>query len=939
MTTTAPARDRDPVPVDPTPHAVAAGGDVRGNEIREVLQRESSSVVEIGSADKVKKKLKRLDTIVFCVAFLEWAGNAVGTLASLWATVVLLGGFCSLLSPKDFWFATVMIFMEGTRSCVVFLRSDAMVNRWLFGSTSALRWETLSSPRMLRVSGDGKLIVVVAGVGIGLTPIEFRPAIVAGILKLAVLVLIVRVLLTRQPRGWLANVVLFDSVAASTTGGTVGAFKLGLHYIHRPNANPIVSYLKVVGILTAWQFGTVLLVWMTVSVWSRIPFMRKVVPNLCLKVVIASGFACLPFLQAVFASYYRYLSISVAVALQILSYHVTWELLEHWDDLDETWEERNASLPRLLLPILETMMYILFFWSVVFPLPGISFEISLYMLLSAIAVGLIANLQIPVAFLQVLLSILRLCSLLGHHHQDYHPLPDGTSPNFVPSIVVFFMLELCQGSSYMIASLLGIVSLLFRRSLARASGFEDDWGVEAVNLYFRQAYKARTETGLFRSAKQKYTPSLNRFAIESLGSTSSDKIQIVGLRILYHCLERGNPESNKKLITRIVKDNAKTIINKTIVLISYLTDAENSGDKQQKENGDNKWVRLIIGGGGGGRQISSGDKQKKKRTDKKKVVRLSLMFVRKLAINGGKISTRFRKELSESPFFLDSLENILNLEDCQDDLWEPVMDIIAVLALNKDARQEIGSIQSIIPKLINAFLISGRDYHSLRIAAGEALANLTIKSTDNCWAILLADPEHNVIKNLVSMLEDNYCVRVAADLLHNLCANSTDKLMEINFGATVLLESSLQKVMKMIRTKDGKELEAALCVASQISDVIPECFAQTLDTDAETAAELVQKLVDTLKSNKEPRLEYPRIRRVLIEMIISILGSRRPDRYKEIFRKKGAKEALDIVKGTPSRLEKYRVFLDGEGVVMEELHMRDRVDKAKGLIETATPDP
>ncbi|CAL4996680.1 unnamed protein product [Urochloa decumbens] len=737
--TTASARDRDPVPVDPTPHAVAAGGDVRRNEIREVLQRESSSVVEIGSADKVKKKLKRLDTIVFCVAFLEWAGNAVGTLASLWATVVLLGGFCSLLSPKDFWFATVMIFMEGT----------------------------------------------------------------------------------------------------------------------------------------------------------------------------------------------RYLSISVAVALQILSYHVTWELLEHWDDLDETWEERNASLPRLLLPILETMMYILFFWSVVFPLPGISFEISLYMLLSAIAVGLIANLQIPVAFLQVLLSVPRLCSLLGHHHQDYHPLPDGTSPNFVPSIVVVFVLELCQGSSYMIASLLGIVSLLFRRSLAHASGFKDDWGVEAVNLYFCQAYKARTETGLFRSAKQKYTPSLNRFAIESLGSTSSDKTQIVGLRILYHCLERGNPESNKKLITRIVKDNAKTIINKTIGLISYLTDAENSGDKQQKEDRDSKWVRLIIGGGD---SKSSVDKQKKKRTDKKKVVCLSLMFVRRLAINGGKISTRFRKELSESPFFLDSLENILNLEDCREELWEPVMDIIAVLALNKDARQEIGSIQSIFPKLIRAFLMP-EDY-SLRMAAGKALANLTIMSTDNCWAILLADPEHEFIKNLVSMLEDKYCVHVAADLLHNLCANSREKLMEKKFGANVHLESSLQKVMGMIRTKDGKELEAALCVASQISDVIPEYFAKTLDTDtdAEAAAELVQKLVDTLKSNREPRLEYPRIRRVLIEMIISILNSCLRTRYKEIFREKGAKEALDMVKGTPSRLEKYRVFLDGEGVVMEDLHMRDRVDKAKGLI-------
>ncbi|CAO2186935.1 unnamed protein product [Urochloa humidicola] len=569
-----------------------------------------------------------------------------------------------------------------------------------------------------------------------------------------------------------------------------------------------------------------------------------------------------------------------------------------------------------------------------FPLPGISLEISLYMLFSVIAVGLIANLQIPVAFLQVLLSVLRLRSLLGHHHQDYHPLPDGASPNLVPSIVVFFVLELCQGSSYMIASLLGILSLLFRRSLARASGFKEEWGVEAVNLYFRQAYQARTEKGLFRSAKQKYTPSLNRFAIESLGCISSEERQIVGLRILYNCLERGNSESNKKLITKIVKD-AKPIINRIIGLISYITDAENSGDKQQKEIRDNKWVRLISYLTGGGRQ-SSGDERKKKRTEQKEVVQLSLKFVRRLAINGGKISARFRHDLSENPFFLDSLEHILNLEDCRLDLWKPVMDIIAVLALDAAARQEIGSIQSIFPKLIHAFLMPD---HSLRMAAGEALANLTIMSTDNCWAILLADPEHNLIKNLTSMLEDKNCVHVAGDLLHNLCANSRDKLMDINFGANVHLQSSLQKVMEMIRTKDGKELEAALCVASQISYVIPEYFAQKLDTDAEAAVELVQKLVDTLKSNREPRLEYPRIRRVLIEMIISILDLCPGTRYIEIFRVNGAKEALDTVKGTPSRLEKYRVFLDGEGVVMEGLPMRDRVDKAKRLIDTATPDP
>ena len=35
-----------------------------------------------------ERKLKSLNQMVFCVALSEWAGNAIGTLAMLWATVV-----------------------------------------------------------------------------------------------------------------------------------------------------------------------------------------------------------------------------------------------------------------------------------------------------------------------------------------------------------------------------------------------------------------------------------------------------------------------------------------------------------------------------------------------------------------------------------------------------------------------------------------------------------------------------------------------------------------------------------------------------------------------------------------------------------------------------------------------------------------------------------
>ena len=78
-------------------------------------------------------------------------------------------------------------------------------------------------------------------------------------------------------------------------------------------------------------------------------------------------------------------------------------------------------------------------------------------------------------------------------------------------------------------------------------------------------------------------------------------------------------------------------------------------------------------------------------------------------------------------------------------------------------------------------------------------------STDNCWAILFADKDHNLIKNLINMLEDEYYICVAANLLHNLCVNSRDKLMDIDFGANVHMESALQKVILSITNSLRKE--------------------------------------------------------------------------------------------------------------------------------------
>jgi len=225
----------------------------------------------------------------------------------------------------------------------------------------------------------------------------------------------------------------------------------------------------------------------------------------------------------------------------------------------------------------------------------------------------------------------------------------------------------------------------------------------------------------------------------------------------------------------IAKDGTN-IITKIIGLIIYLTDEKISGESEIQQ-------KMMVYGS-------------------------ALKFVRRLAVKGGKIGMRFRHELSENPLFLNSLERILDLEDRQPELWEPAIDIIAKLALDEAARQEIGSTRSILRKLMHGFLTPddvtylsrNNDPSSLQMTAGEALANLTIMSVDNCWAILWAEPgrRHSLIEMITSMLGNERYICVAATLLHNLCANSRDMLIDL--GANVHLESALTKVRLSITT-------------------------------------------------------------------------------------------------------------------------------------------
>lgn len=56
-----------------------------------------------------------LNLSLIAETFLQLFASGIGTLALVWATVVLLGGFSTMLIRMDFWFITAIVFVETAR--------------------------------------------------------------------------------------------------------------------------------------------------------------------------------------------------------------------------------------------------------------------------------------------------------------------------------------------------------------------------------------------------------------------------------------------------------------------------------------------------------------------------------------------------------------------------------------------------------------------------------------------------------------------------------------------------------------------------------------------------------------------------------------------------------------------------------------------------------
>ncbi|WVZ69667.1 hypothetical protein U9M48_018420 [Paspalum notatum var. saurae] len=316
----------------------------------------------------------------------------------------------------------------------------------------------------------------------------------------------------------------------------------------------------------------------------------------------------------------------------------------------------------------------------------------------------------------------------------------------------------------------------------------------------------------------------------------------------------------------------------------------------------------------------------------------SLRLVSKLVNTKGEAGLALRRKISGQPFLLSNLAEILEDGRCgTDQLKLMTMDILSKIAVDDDeTSHDMGSFKLFIPMLMQKFL--GRDElrnnSSLRRAAVEALSILSMQNT-YCSSVLEETTYYDFFDNLENILDEFGYFAATLSLLQNLCAHSRDKLW--NLRSNLNLSFALHAVLRKMMSAEGKQLESLIGLASQMHNVIPERLAHELSDLSHTnnGTRLVRKLVGTLNRNKKPSHEYPRMRRVVIEMAISILES--CPLYANIFREQGMMEALTMVERTPSKVEKYMVFFSDIGMILERgLPLGNLVAKAKGLIDSAS---
>ncbi|XBI89679.1 hypothetical protein VPH35_027453 [Triticum aestivum] len=299
--------------------------------------------------------------------------------------------------------------------------------------------------------------------------------------------------------------------------------------------------------------------------------------------------------------------------------------------------------------------------------------------------------------------------------------------------------------------------------------------------------------------------------------------------------------------------------------------------------------------------------------EQKIMLKSSLKVLQRLTGIGGEIGITLRYKISKHPFLLRNIVEILKDNRSSQESRKLVAGILRNIAIDGNTRQDIEN-----PMIANAD-------HLSRKVAGQALAMLTTESAQNCLIVL---QEPDFIKKLKHMIliHDGKYIYVAASLLRNLCLHSRHELREPDLKE---LSHILREVLEKIIDVEGAELEIIIGLSSLICKTIPQDFTQELE-GGQIKRRFVKRLVDVLNANTEPGANCPGIRRVILEQVIYMMESNY--RYADCFNEFRMTEALSVVEQTLSHAESYKFFLGDAGFMEYNTPISALVVRAKELM-------
>uniref|UniRef100_A0ACD5WPE7 Uncharacterized protein n=1 Tax=Avena sativa TaxID=4498 RepID=A0ACD5WPE7_AVESA len=311
------------------------------------------------------------------------------------------------------------------------------------------------------------------------------------------------------------------------------------------------------------------------------------------------------------------------------------------------------------------------------------------------------------------------------------------------------------------------------------------------------------------------------------------------------------------------------------------------------------------------------------------MLKSSLEVLQRLTCIDGEIGITLRYKISKHPFLVRNLAEILGENRNYQELKMLAAGILRNMAVDGETRQDdIGRIQLTLTRLMQAFLnaegtMSANLDHLLRKVAGQALAMLTMESANNCL-FLLKDPQFISKLKTMILINDTKYIYVAASLLRNLCLHARHELKQPDLKE---LSHTLREVLERIIDAEGAELEILIGLSSQICKVIPKDFTRELE-NGQIKRRFVKRLIHVLNTNTEPSAHCPGIRRVILEQVINMAECK----YAHCFNEFRMTEALSMVEQTLSETENYRLFLGDAGLMEYSTPISALLANAKELI-------